>query len=98
MRNKIIAATPLICVIVYLCCGFIWGNWHPSWVVFFLIPIMDFLLGTKGLKSIYPILCLGVYLFLGFMYHWWHPAWIIFLTIPVFYILFPDKKHIKRLD
>ncbi len=98
MKNRIIAATPMICVIIYLCCGFIWDNWHPSWVVFFLIPIMPFLLHAKGLKSIYPIICLGVYLFLGFMYQWWSPAWIIFLTIPVFYILFPNKKNVKRLE
>lgn len=97
MRKRIIAATPMICVIVYLCLGFIWGLWHPSWVVFFLIPLMPFLLGTREIKCFYPILCVGAYLAIGFAFKWWHPGWIIFLTIPVFYTLFP-VRNIKRLD
>lgn len=98
MRKRIIAATPMICVIIYLCFGFIGNNWHPSWVIFFLIPLMPFLLGVQGIRSIYPIVCAGVYLFIGFMWSWWHPGWIIFLTIPVFYTLLPSKKIVKRLE
>ncbi len=97
MKNRIIAATPLICVIIYLCCGFIWDNWHPSWVVFFMIPLMPVFLGARGIKSIYPFLCLAIYLIIGFVFNWWHPGWIIFLTIPVFYILCPNKREIKRI-
>lgn len=99
MKKRIVAATPMICVIIYLCCGFIWNNWHPSWVVFFLIPIMSSLLGgIKGIKSMYPFLCVLIYLLIGFYYNWWHPGWIVFLTIPVFYTLCPDKKDVKRIE
>lgn len=98
MRNRIIAATPMICLIVYLCLGFIGGLWHPGWVVFFLIPMVPALLGQSGIKACYSLICLGVYLFIGFMYSWWHPGWIIFLTIPVFCILFPGKKVTSRIE
>lgn len=30
---------PIICVIVFLLCGFFFGSWHPSWVVFLTIPL-----------------------------------------------------------
>jgi len=46
VRGRIIAATPMICIIIYLCFGFIGKLWHPSWVVFFLIPLLPLFLGT----------------------------------------------------
>ena len=91
VRKRIVAATPMICVIAYLCMGFIWDLWHPGWVVFFLVPVMPCLLGTKGIRSIYPVLCVAVFLTLGIVWGYWHPGWIVFLTIPVFYTLFPIK-------
>ena len=29
----------LLCVIIYLLLGFVWHLWHPSWIIFFAIPI-----------------------------------------------------------
>ena len=92
MKKRIIAATPMICLIIYLCLGFIWGWWHPGWVIFFLIPIVSCILGEKSIRYMYPSFCVLVYLCLGFIWGWWHPGWIIFLTIPVFYTLVPKKK------
>lgn len=97
MRGRIIAATPMICIIIYLCFGFIGKLWHPSWVVFFLIPLMPLILGTRNIKHFYPLVCIAIYLIIGFAFKWWHPGWIIFLTIPVFYTLFPNRI-IKRIE
>ena len=30
---------PIICTIAYLLMGFVWGLWHPGWLVFMIIPI-----------------------------------------------------------
>ena len=88
LKARIIEATPLICLIVYLFIGFVFHIWHPTWVIFFLIPIMPTILSENLAKTLYPLICVVVYLFLGLTWSLWHPAWLIFLTIPVYYILF----------
>lgn len=95
-RGRIIAATPLICLIAYLAIGFIWGIWHPTWAIFFLIIIVPMMLSENVLYSIYPIVCLAAFLVLGFTGGWWHPAWLIFLTIPVYYTLFSPLLNRKK--
>lgn len=46
LRAKVVAATPLITVIIYLLLGFCADAWHPGWVVFLAIPIVPIILGT----------------------------------------------------
>lgn len=91
-RHKIIAATPMCCLIIFLLLGFCLGAWHPGWVIFFLIPVMPVLLGIKKIRRIYPTLCAVIYLILGFGFSLWHPGWIIFLTIPVVDIFISKGK------
>lgn len=88
-RDRIVAATPLMCLIVYLFVGFYYHVWHPTWAIFFLIPAMPILLGLQKIRVSYPTICLIAYIFMGVFNNFWHPGWLIFLTIPVFYILFP---------
>lgn len=99
IRARIVGATPLICVIVYLALGFTLNIWHPTWVVFFLIPIMPIIL-KDDYGAFYPVLCVAVYLALGFTLNLWHPLWLIFLTIPVFYTLFGPlfKRRKKKIE
>lgn len=94
ITDRIISATPLICLIIYLFLGFEKQLWHPGWVIFLAIPVVPLILKPKGFKAAYPLFVLIIYLLLGFFINWWHPGWIIFLTIPVFYILFPEKPQI----
>lgn len=94
LKTKIISATPMITVIVYLLLGFCADAWHPGWIVFFAIPLVPVLLGTKSLYGIYPLLTILAYLLMGFIWDLWHPGWIIFLTIPVVEIFLP-KRHVK---
>ena len=93
IRNRIVAATPLMCLIVYLFVGFYWNIWHPTWTIFFMIPAMPILLGLQKIKINYPTFCLIAYILLGIFVDLWHPGWLIFFTIPVFYILFPVRKE-----
>lgn len=92
-RKRLVAATPLICLIIYLFVGFYFHIWHPTWTIFFFIPIMPIILGLQKITYSYSLLCSIIYVVLGIFCDLWHPGWLIFLTIPVFHILFPPKKQ-----
>ena len=85
-KNKMLAATPLICVFAFLLIGFVWGKWHPGWMVFLLIPLMPYLVGKKKLRFSVPLVITIIYLIIGFGWNLWHPGWVIFILIPVFEI------------
>ena len=91
-KKKIIAATPLLCLITFLLLGFCLGLWHPGWCIFFLIPLMPEILGVKRIENVYSFLCSVIYIFIGISFGLWHPGWIIFLTIPVVAIFTSKPK------
>ncbi len=84
---------PLVVVIVYLIFGFAGDIWHPSWLVFLLLPIYYHLAGALEIRSRkarllampVPEVILLVYLLLGFLGGLWNPSWVIFLLIPLYY-------------
>lgn len=84
---------PLVVVIVYLIFGFAGKIWHPSWLVFLLIPIYYHLAGALEIRNKkarllampVPEVILLVYLLLGFLGGLWNPSWVIFLLIPLYY-------------
>ncbi len=92
IRSKIIAATPMITIIIYLLLGFCANAWHPGWVVFLAIPLVPMLLGKKTIVAVYPTICVIAYLVMGLVWNLWHPGWIIFLTIPVIEIFFGGSR------
>ena len=70
-------------------------GWHPTWLVFLLIPIYYHFAGacmTKSQKAFMmaqpiPEVIVTVFLVLGVCAKLWHPAWVLFLIIPVYYWL-----------
>lgn len=92
MKNRIMAVTPMVCVIIFLTLGFVWDLWHPGWIVFLLIPVMPYLIGKKKLKFTIPLVITIAYLIMGIGWDLWHPGWIIFLLIPVITILTGGKE------
>ena len=103
MRNKIVAATPLLATIAFLTIGFTTGIWHPTWAVFFSVLIVPEILDKNFYLKIYPIIVIATYVTLGITLGIWHPLWIIFLTIPVYYIIFGStlkchKHSHKRIE
>ena len=99
MRRRIIDATPLISLFIFLLLGFIGKErgdncWKIAWLVFLLIPLMPVLLGVKKLVITYPLIVIVAYILMGVFWpkYGWHPGWIIFITIPIVNILFPGKK------
>jgi len=90
----------MLSIIVFLSIGIFYNIWHPTWLIFLLIPL------SRGLKTAwqrkswsllpYPIMVTTLYLILGFSYNIWHPAWILFLTIPLYYSLIHYFQHKKE--
>lgn len=81
----------LIAAVVYVAIGVLYNIWHPTWLIFLLIPLSGGIISaiqSKDWKLLpYPILVTTIYLSLGFFYNVWHPAWVLFLTIPLYYAL-----------
>lgn len=87
LKQRIIIATPLICLIIFLTIGYATGIWSPTWLVFSLIPVMPILLYTEWYKNIFAIVVAIVYVISSVITGLWHPLWIMLLAIPVYYIL-----------
>ena len=85
---------PVVVAIVYVALGMTVG-WHPTWLVFLLIPIYYHFAGacmTKSQKAFMmaqpiPEVIITVFLVLGVCAKLWLPAWVLFLIIPVYYWL-----------
>ena len=81
----------MIAVLVYLAIGVFYHIWHPTWIVFLLIPLYGFMASAIQQKDwkllLYPIAIAATYLTIGFLYGAWHPAWLLLLTIPLYYSL-----------
>ncbi len=80
--------TGVLAVVIYLILGFAFGAWHPGWLVFLMIPVVDSIFSCIRRRSLrpfaYPVLCAFAYLVLGFFVSGgWAWGWIVFLTIPL---------------
>lgn len=90
VRNKIIALTPFISLIVFFVMGFYYDLWHPGWMVFLMIPITSIALHTRlkdGIVALSPFISIIAYLILGWGFGLWHPGWLVFLLIPMVSII-----------
>lgn len=92
ISSKLTAVTPLLCVVTYLAIGFLKGIWHPTWVIFLLIPIVPIFCDVftkKGKGQVMALITMLVvigYIILG-IFGFWHPGWLIFFLIPICSIL-----------
>lgn len=93
ITSKIIAVTPIIATLVFLCLGFLGNLWHPGWVVFLSIPLVPTVVKMfekkfrKGVVGVIFILVVIAYLLLGTIWNLWHPGWLVFFLIPISSIL-----------
>lgn len=97
-RELVTGLLALACVITYILLGSLLTLWHPTWLIFFLIPIGESLVSAIAYRRItkisYPVIVAGAYLLLGFLIGGWHPWWVLFITIPIFYMIF---RPLERL-
>ena len=89
VKKIVLMLSLLICLITYITLGFLLNLWHPAWIIFLLIPIVDSIFNSiekRKLKEFnFAILVVIIYLILGLQFNLWHPYWFIFLTIPFYY-------------
>lgn len=88
IAKKISAITPLLSALAFLILGFCFDLWHPGWVVFLLIPLVEIIIsipekGKGKWTSIAFIVSVIGYLLIGFLTTAWHPGWLIFFLIPI---------------
>ncbi len=83
----------LIAPVLYVIMGVITHIWHPTWLIFLLIPIhfqLCFAFYAKNFKSFLlrlPVVFFVVLQFLiaGLFFGVWSIAWLGFIFIPVYY-------------
>lgn len=89
----------LIITMIYLIVGFCFDLWHPTWILFMLIPVVATFADAIVKKDVkhfaYPVLVAAIYVLIGFLTGLWHPCWAIFLTIPVYYIIIDAVNKCK---
>ena len=83
---------PTVSAVVYVCLGVFMKIWHPTWLIFFLIPLYYSLFEAIEKKNMnyfaYPVLAVGVYLLIGFIQpDYFRTCWVLILTIPIYYFI-----------
>lgn len=95
-RRRLIAATPLISLVLFFTIGFVFEKFEYAWLSFFLILLMPVLVGYKRIQLSFTLIITVIYIAIGFAFDAWHPGWILFLLIPIFHILFPYNIKTKK--
>lgn len=89
VKKIILMLSLLVCLIAYIVIGILLNLWHPGWIIFLLIPIVDSIFNAiekrKFKEFNFAILIIIIYLILGLQFNLWHPYWFIFLAIPLYY-------------
>ena len=96
-KNKFVALSPFLAVITFLAIGLSTNIWHPTWLVFMLIPISGVLSShSKGMiVGLSPFVALITFMLVGTYLGYWEYAWLAFLLVPILGFLFhPTKKNI----
>lgn len=50
-KKPVIFCYPVLVVLVYLLCGFLYSLWHPLWIIFLTIPIFYIIAAKAGKKQ-----------------------------------------------
>lgn len=89
----------LILTMIYLIVGFCFDLWHPTWILFMMIPVVASFADAIVKKDVrhfaYPVLVAAIYVLTGLLTDLWHPLWVLFLTIPVYYIIIDAVNKCK---
>jgi HTH-type transcriptional regulator/antitoxin HipB len=98
VRELVAGLSALLCVITYILIGTFLNLWHPGWIIFLAIPILESIVSALAYRRItklaYPVMVTVAYLLIGFLAGGWHPWWVLFITVPIFYMV---MKPIERI-
>lgn len=97
--NKIVALMPFIAVITFMIIGLTTDVWHPTWMVFLLIPVTAILLNTthkEKIVALSPFVAIIIFMLIGTYTDYWTPTWLVFLIIPISSMIY-EKNNVKRI-
>lgn len=90
----------IIITALYFIISAIWHIWHPAWLIFLLIPVIDSVFSAIERKNAklfcFPVFITFIYLLIGFVYGLWHPWWVLFITIPLYYSIVSWIRECKN--
>lgn len=98
-KNKFIALTPFIAVITFMIIGLTTGTYHPTWLIFLIIPMSAIILNANGKEKIValsPFIALIFFIIISMTTKTWQPTWLIFLIIPLLG-MFYSKNNLKKI-
>ncbi len=91
-------ASSLLLLLIYLWIGLQYQIWHPTWLMFLIIPIVTLLYRQFVKKekiavvSYTPFISVIIFFLLGEYAGAYHYSWLVFFLIPVTAILFEKRK------
>ena len=97
-KHKFVALSPVLAVLVFMTVGMSTDIWHPTWLIFLIIPITAIILNTQKQEKVValsPFVAVITFILVGTYTNYWNPAWLIFLIIPIT-ALFYEKDTIKK--
>ena len=77
------SAYPTLITVLYLVLGFVFGLWHPGWLLFLTVPLHYLHFRSMKERLTHPVSIVLIYLVLGCFFDLWHPGWLVFLIIPL---------------
>ena len=100
MRKRLLAAMPLISVLLFLVAWLYFDKIELGVTFFLLIPFSWILLTgnvLKRLSEIMPFIALMLFLWLGYGFDFWHPGWLVFFLIPLTNIIVERKIDARKM-
>jgi len=98
-KHKFVALSPFLAVLVFMTVGMSTSIWHPTWLIFLIIPITAIILNTQKQEKIValsPFVAVITFILVGTYTNYWNPAWLIFLIIPITALIY-EKDTVKKL-
>lgn len=97
-KHKFIALSPFFAVLVFMIIGMSTDIWHPTWLIFLIIPITAIILSTdkqEKVVALSPFVAVITFILVGTYTNYWNPAWLIFLIIPITALVY-EKDTVKK--
>jgi hypothetical protein len=108
IRHRIVAATPLISLLIFLAVGYYLNDfvetpnpWLLGSCAFLLIPLNSLIFAAnwrKNLKAIILLSSLLIFLVLGIQFNLWNPGWVVLLSVFVYDIIAARKINLAMVS
>lgn len=99
-KSKIVSLTPFIATIIFILVGYFTGVWHPTWLIYLIVPLSSVLIYSKNildaLLNSSPFISTALFLVIGFYTGHWHPTWLVFLSIPLLGVIKSGNTWLKK--